>query len=57
MTSNLYVLIPNWIVGDSKVKEIILFANSRQINILPNHAPIAKVVDIGILRVHLNDQC
>ncbi|PPR85224.1 hypothetical protein GOBAR_AA35468 [Gossypium barbadense] len=27
-----------------------------QIGVLPNHAPIATVVDIGILRIHLNDQ-
>ncbi|KAI5672116.1 hypothetical protein M9H77_12480 [Catharanthus roseus] len=29
---------------------------SGQIGILPNHAPIATVVDIGILRIRLNNQ-
>ncbi|KAL8265052.1 hypothetical protein R6Q59_023182 [Mikania micrantha] len=27
-----------------------------QIGVLPNHAPIATAVDLGILRIHLNDQ-
>ncbi|KAL5738547.1 hypothetical protein ACOSP7_031308 [Xanthoceras sorbifolium] len=47
MTLNLCVLTPNRIVWDSEVKEIILSTNSRQIGVLPNHAPIATVVDIG----------
>ncbi|PPD90392.1 hypothetical protein GOBAR_DD12661 [Gossypium barbadense] len=40
----------------SIVKEIILSTNSGQIGVLPNHVPIATVVDIGILRIRLNDQ-
>ena len=56
MTLNLCVLTPNRIVWDSEVKEIILSTNSGQIGILPNHAPIATAVDIGILRICLNDQ-
>jgi len=47
---------PNRIVWDSEVKEIILPTNSRQIGVLPNHAPIASAVDIGILRIRLKDQ-
>ncbi|KAF8019437.1 hypothetical protein BT93_G0197 [Corymbia citriodora subsp. variegata] len=30
--------------------------NSGQIGVLPNHTPIAIVVDISILRIHFNDQ-
>ncbi|KAG4169621.1 hypothetical protein ERO13_A12G091266v2 [Gossypium hirsutum] len=56
MTLNLCVLTPNQIFWDSKVKEIILSTKSGQIGILPNHAPIATAVDIGILRICLNDQ-
>jgi F-type H+-transporting ATPase subunit epsilon len=44
------------IVWDSEVKEIILSINSGQIGVLPNHAPIATAVDIGILRIRFNDQ-
>nr|ANJ59857.3 ATP synthase CF1 epsilon subunit [Nymphaea jamesoniana] len=56
MTLNLSVLTPNRIIWDSEVKEIILSTNSGQIGVLPNHAPIATAVDIGILRIRLDDQ-
>lgn len=56
MTLNLCVLTPNRIIWDSEVKEIILSTNSGQIGVLPNHAPIATAVDIGILRIRPNDQ-
>jgi F-type H+-transporting ATPase subunit epsilon len=56
MTLKLCVLTPNRIVWDSEVDEIILCTNSGQIGILPNHAPIATAVDIGILRKRINDQ-
>nr|YP_010043138.1 ATP synthase CF1 epsilon subunit [Corydalis edulis]YP_010154226.1 ATP synthase CF1 epsilon subunit [Corydalis saxicola]YP_010194681.1 ATP synthase CF1 epsilon subunit [Corydalis fangshanensis]YP_010250906.1 ATP synthase CF1 epsilon subunit [Corydalis tomentella]UXB56011.1 ATP synthase CF1 epsilon subunit [Coreanomecon hylomeconoides]QPC56898.1 ATP synthase CF1 epsilon subunit [Corydalis edulis]QQW52059.1 ATP synthase CF1 epsilon subunit [Corydalis saxicola]QTW90200.1 ATP synthase CF1 epsi len=56
MILNLCVLTPNRIVWDAEVKEIILSTNSGQIGVLPNHAPIATAVDIGILRIRLNDQ-
>nr|ATJ03070.1 ATP synthase CF1 epsilon chain [Liparis loeselii] len=56
MTLNLCVLTPNRIIWDSKVKEIILSTNSGQIGVLPNHAPIATAVDIGLLRIRRNDR-
>nr|YP_010860063.1 ATP synthase CF1 epsilon subunit [Heterospathe elata]AKF01612.1 ATP synthase CF1 epsilon subunit [Heterospathe cagayanensis]WGM74744.1 ATP synthase CF1 epsilon subunit [Heterospathe elata]WGM74829.1 ATP synthase CF1 epsilon subunit [Heterospathe elata] len=56
MTLNLCVLTPNRIIWDSEVKEIILSTNNGQIGVLPNHAPIATAVDIGLLRIRLNDQ-
>nr|YP_010233666.1 ATP synthase CF1 epsilon subunit [Juncus effusus]QSZ78334.1 ATP synthase CF1 epsilon subunit [Juncus effusus] len=56
MTLNLCVLTPNRIIFDSEVKQIILSTNSGQIGVLPNHAPIATAVDIGLLRIRLNDQ-
>nr|YP_010610405.1 ATP synthase CF1 epsilon subunit [Vallisneria natans]WAO28671.1 ATP synthase CF1 epsilon subunit [Vallisneria natans] len=56
MTLNLYILTPNRIVWNSEVKEIILSTNSGQFGILPNHAPIATAVDIGLLRIRLNDR-
>nr|YP_010865513.1 ATP synthase CF1 epsilon subunit [Eomecon chionantha]YP_010865598.1 ATP synthase CF1 epsilon subunit [Sanguinaria canadensis]WGT74460.1 ATP synthase CF1 epsilon subunit [Eomecon chionantha]WGT74520.1 ATP synthase CF1 epsilon subunit [Sanguinaria canadensis]WGT74630.1 ATP synthase CF1 epsilon subunit [Sanguinaria canadensis]WGT74690.1 ATP synthase CF1 epsilon subunit [Sanguinaria canadensis]WGT74775.1 ATP synthase CF1 epsilon subunit [Sanguinaria canadensis] len=56
MTLNLCVLTPKRIVWDSEVKEIILSTNSGQIGVLPNHTPIATAVDVGILRLRLNDQ-
>nr|YP_009409898.1 ATP synthase CF1 epsilon subunit [Cressa cretica]ASJ65048.1 ATP synthase CF1 epsilon subunit [Cressa cretica] len=56
MTLKLCVLTPNRIGWDSEVDETILCTNSGQIGILPNHAPIATAVDIGILRIRINDQ-
>jgi len=56
MTLNLCVLTPNRIILDSELKEIILSTISGQIGVLPNHAPIATAVDIGLLRIRLNDQ-
>ncbi|KAM3382587.1 ATP synthase epsilon chain, chloroplastic-like [Capsicum galapagoense] len=56
MTLNLSVMTPNRIVWDSEVEEIMLSTNSGQIGILPNHAPIATIVDIGILQIRLNNQ-
>nr|QXI83554.1 ATP synthase CF1 epsilon subunit [Gentiana lutea]QXI86086.1 ATP synthase CF1 epsilon subunit [Gentiana purpurea] len=56
MTLNLCVLTPNRIVWNSEVKEIILSTNSGQIGVLPNHAPIATAVDIGILRIRIDAQ-
>nr|YP_009558841.1 ATP synthase CF1 epsilon subunit [Corallorhiza striata var. striata]QBA90795.1 ATP synthase CF1 epsilon subunit [Corallorhiza striata var. striata] len=56
MTLNLCVLIPNRMIWYSEVKEIILSTNSGQIGVLPNHAPIATAVDIGLLRIRLNDR-
>nr|QJQ35869.1 ATP synthase CF1 epsilon subunit [Cymbidium mastersii] len=56
MTLNLCVLTPNRMIWNSEVKEIILSTNSGQIGILPNHAPIATAVDIGLLRIRLNDR-
>nr|QUB02766.1 ATP synthase CF1 epsilon subunit [Tradescantia virginiana]QWW34224.1 ATP synthase CF1 epsilon subunit [Tradescantia ohiensis] len=56
MTLNLCVLTPNRIIWDSEVKEIILSTNSGQIGVLPNHAPIATAVDIGLLRIRVDDQ-
>nr|AEZ48905.1 ATP synthase CF1 epsilon subunit [Syngonanthus chrysanthus] len=56
MTLNLCVLTPNRILLDSEVKEIILSTTNGQIGVLPNHAPIATAVDIGLLRIRLKDQ-
>nr|YP_009752926.1 CF1 subunit epsilon [Momordica sessilifolia]QIT05998.1 CF1 subunit epsilon [Momordica sessilifolia] len=58
MTLNLCVLTPNRTIWDSEVQEIILATNSGQIGVLPNHAPIATGLDIGIFRIRLtvNDE-
>ncbi|GAB2225750.1 hypothetical protein Droror1_Dr00006554 [Drosera rotundifolia] len=57
MKLNLCVLTPNRIVWKSEVEEIILSTNSGgQIGVLDNHIPLATAVDIGILKIRVNDQ-
>nr|QBC71826.1 ATP synthase CF1 epsilon subunit [Drosera indica] len=56
MNLNLCVLTPNRIVLKSEVEEIILSTNSGQIGVLDNHIPLATAVDIGILKIRLNNQ-
>nr|AJB98471.1 ATP synthase CF1 epsilon subunit [Helminthostachys zeylanica] len=56
MMLNLRVMAPNRIVWDSEVQEIILSTNSGQIGILPNHAPLLTALDIGVMRIRVNEQ-
>nr|QWW93364.1 ATP synthase CF1 epsilon subunit [Notoscyphus lutescens] len=56
MTLNLRVMAPNRIVWNSEIQEIILSTNSGQIGILPNHAPLLTALDIGIVKIRLNEQ-
>ncbi|PHU24625.1 ATP synthase epsilon chain, chloroplastic [Capsicum chinense] len=56
MTLNLSVLTPNRIIWDLEVEEIVLSTNCGQIGILPNLAPIATAVAIGILQIRVNNQ-
>ncbi|KAL2898884.1 ATP synthase epsilon chain chloroplastic [Bienertia sinuspersici] len=48
--------LPEEEVRVAEVNGIILPTNNGQIGVLPNHAPTATAVDIGILRIRLNDQ-
>nr|QFK69558.1 ATP synthase CF1 epsilon subunit [Pogonatum inflexum] len=56
MTLNLRVMAPNRIVWNSEVQEVILSTNSGRIGILPNHAPLLTALDIGIIKIRLNEQ-
>nr|BDZ75768.1 ATP synthase CF1 subunit epsilon [Fissidens protonematicola] len=56
MIFNLRVMAPNRIVWNSEVQEIILSTNSGQIGILPNHAPLLTALDIGIIKIRLNEK-
>nr|YP_009732785.1 ATP synthase CF1 epsilon subunit [Buxbaumia aphylla]QHU77127.1 ATP synthase CF1 epsilon subunit [Buxbaumia aphylla] len=56
MILNLRVMAPNRIVWNSEVQEIILSTNSGRIGILPNHAPLLTALDIGIIKIRLNEQ-
>ena len=56
MTLNLRVMAPNRIVWNSEVQEIVLSTNSGRIGILPNHAPLLTALDIGIIKIRLNEK-
>nr|YP_010264554.1 ATP synthase CF1 epsilon subunit [Vandenboschia striata]UIO59698.1 ATP synthase CF1 epsilon subunit [Vandenboschia striata] len=56
MMLNLRVMAPNRIVWNSEVQEIILSTNSGQVGILPNHAPLLTALDMGVLKVHYDEQ-
>ena len=49
-------MAPNRIVWNSEVQEVILSTNSGRIGILPNHAPLLTALDIGVMRVRVNEQ-
>lgn len=49
-------MAPNRIVWNSDIQEIILSTNSGQIGILPNHASVLTALDIGIVKIRLDDQ-
>nr|YP_009922670.1 ATP synthase CF1 epsilon subunit [Wiesnerella denudata]QNA49854.1 ATP synthase CF1 epsilon subunit [Wiesnerella denudata] len=53
---NLRVMAPNRIVWNSDIQEIILSTNSGQIGILPNHASVLTALDIGIVKIRLDNQ-
>nr|YP_009131154.1 ATP synthase CF1 epsilon subunit [Erodium absinthoides]YP_009131190.1 ATP synthase CF1 epsilon subunit [Erodium absinthoides]AIA26367.1 ATP synthase CF1 epsilon subunit [Erodium absinthoides]AIA26402.1 ATP synthase CF1 epsilon subunit [Erodium absinthoides] len=58
MTLNLCVMTSKRILWDSKVKvkEIILSTDSGQIGVLPNHVPTVTGLDMGVLKIRLNEQ-
>lgn len=49
-------MAPNRVVWNSDVQEIILSTNSGRIGILPNHAPLLTALDIGIIKIRLNEK-
>jgi F-type H+-transporting ATPase subunit epsilon len=56
MTFNVRVMAPNRTVWNSKAQEVILSTNSGQIGILPNHAPLLTALDIGIMKIRIDNQ-
>src|SRR5689334_3012854 len=56
MTLNLCVMAPNRTVWNSEAQEVILSSNSGQIGILYNHAPLLTGLDIGIMKVRINNK-
>lgn len=55
MLLNLRVITPNGILWNSEVQEVILSTNSGQIGVLPNHGPLLTGLDIGVMKVRINN--
>nr|NP_569635.1 ATP synthase CF1 epsilon subunit [Psilotum nudum]Q8WI12.1 RecName: Full=ATP synthase epsilon chain, chloroplastic; AltName: Full=ATP synthase F1 sector epsilon subunit; AltName: Full=F-ATPase epsilon subunit [Psilotum nudum]AGC26799.1 ATP synthase epsilon chain [Psilotum nudum]BAB84222.1 ATP synthase epsilon subunit [Psilotum nudum] len=53
---NLRVIAPNRIVWNSEVREIILSTNNGQMGILPNHAPLLTALDIGVMKIRIDER-
>jgi F-type H+-transporting ATPase subunit epsilon len=49
-------MAPNRIVWNAQAEEIIFSTNSGQIGILPNHAPLLTALDIGVMRIRIDNQ-
>lgn len=49
-------MAPNRTVWNSEAQEVILSSNSGQIGILYNHAPLLTGLDIGIMKVRINNK-
>lgn len=56
MTLNLRVMTPNQVVWDSEAQEVILYTISGQIGVLTNHAPLLTALDIGILKIRIEQR-
>lgn len=48
-------MAPNRTVWNSEAQEVILPSNSGQIGILYNHAPLLTALEIGIMRVRMDN--
>jgi len=51
MSLTVKVITPDKIVWDEQVQEVILPSNTGQLGVLPGHAPLLTVLDIGVMRV------
>nr|QQP17318.1 ATP synthase CF1 epsilon subunit [Selaginella exaltata] len=56
MTLNLRVTTPNQVVWDSEVQEVISSTISGQIGVLTNHAPPLAALDLGVLKIRIEQR-
>mmetsp|Transcript_29604 Transcript_29604/g.74034 ORF Transcript_29604/g.74034 Transcript_29604/m.74034 type:complete len:131 (-) Transcript_29604:16-408(-) len=55
MSLNVRVITPDKVVWDAKAEEIILPSSTGQLGILNNHAPLLTALDIGVMRLKVDD--
>jgi F-type H+-transporting ATPase subunit epsilon len=56
MTINIRVITPDRIVCSTTAEEIILPSTTGQLGILDGHAPLITALDIGVLRIKMDQK-
>lgn len=56
MTLNIRVIAPDRTVWDVDAKEVILPSSTGQLGILTGHIPLLTALDIGVMRVRVDQQ-
>nr|YP_009398909.1 ATP synthase CF1 subunit epsilon [Cliftonaea pectinata]ARW68105.1 ATP synthase CF1 subunit epsilon [Cliftonaea pectinata] len=56
MTLKIRVIAPDKIVWDADAEEIILPSSTGQLGILSGHIPLLTALDIGVMRVRINNE-
>jgi len=55
MSLNVRVITPDKIVWDASAEEIILPSSTGQVGILTDHAPLLTALDIGVMRLKIDN--
>lgn len=55
MSLNVRVITPDKVVWDANAEEIILPSSTGQLGILNNHAPLLTALDIGVMRLKVDN--
>jgi len=56
MTLQIRVIAPDQIVWDANAEEIILPSSTGQLGILTGHIPLLTALDIGVMRVRIENE-
>ena len=56
MTLQIRVIAPDQIVWDANAEEIILPSSTGQLGILTGHIPLLTALDVGVMRVKINNE-
>ncbi len=56
MTLKIRVIAPDQIVWDANAEEIILPSSTGQLGILTGHIPLLTALDIGVMRVRIDNE-
>jgi F-type H+-transporting ATPase subunit epsilon len=54
MTLNIRVIAPDGIIWNTPIEEVVLPSTTGQVGILSGHAPLITALEIGLLRIKVN---